>query len=545
MTRTQAARPRSARIPEGHIPAGASGAVIEPAKPLPGGRLYRLLVGVDPAEGVEMSPEQVAELADPLATLLLQRGTFPATLRELVAALDAHNAEPQGVPVQQTFLVGEGSQIPWTEQTKDVARELRCVLSRGRSPEQAEVLVTTSPEADSPEAFLQLLAWDDEHGVFNYYLRLEGSTAWLFVGNSRHALEPATRGKGPFDAHVNGSVVMRELNEPWNNWHSQRAGVHDAIAPDSPLRTDPLWQNRLPADVFEKRIVRRCIGRWTKARLAAIRAQGSIEHPDWLLRQLFDTTTVNLRSTDRESATVTDSEQLLLPLTFFFNLEALEKLGIATPGAAVRVAGKLYRDSLVQYRFRLTDEKGFEQPGDTHFAFLFPEPAQEDIDVVLQCVRQGLLTARFAACALMVDFPNPVYSPRRAALLRHAPDTATITADGSDLSERTAQAIVAAAGAAGPQSPEAEFAELWSVAQDRWPAEFATRLAGYLTAVTDRLTSADGFDSYVRLAESRRRRFATTSLNEFALLLPRTDIPSDMPPLQMKPDGTVAQRPSA
>ncbi|HEX2301858.1 MAG TPA: hypothetical protein VHH34_25690, partial [Pseudonocardiaceae bacterium] len=95
------------------------------------------------------------------------------------------------------------------------------------------------------------------------------------------------------------------------------------------------------------------------------------------------------------------------------------------------------------------------------------------------------------------------------------------------------------------QSPEAEFAELWSVPQDSWATEFAARLTGYLTAVSDRVTSAEGFDSYVRLAESRRRRFATTSLNEFPLLLPRTDLPGDMPPLQMKPDGTVEERPSA
>lgn len=541
MTRMQAARPRLGSTPGPKSALVTAEADIAPTKVLPGDRLYRLLVGVDPPEGVLMSPAEIAELNDPLAVLLFGRGTFLGTLRELLAALDTFNDDPQGVAVQMTFLVGEGSQIPWVEQTKDVRRELRCVVSRGRSAEQAEVLVTTSPEADSRDTFLQLLAWDDVRGVFNYYLRLEGSTAWLFVGHSRHALEPGTRGRGPFDAHVNGSVVMRELREPWNNWHSQRAGVHAAIPPDSPLRTDPLWQDRKPADLFERRIVRRCIDRWTKTRLAAIRAQGVIEHPDWLLRQLLETTTVNLRSTDRESAAVTDDDELLLPLTFFFNLEALEKLGVATPGAAPSVWGRFYRESLTRYRFRLTDEHGFEQPGDTHFAFLVPEPALEDNDVVLQCVRQGLLTARFAACALMVDFPNPVYSSRRGTLLRHGPEMSGL----SDLSERTAQAIIAAAETAGPRSPEGEFAELWQLGEEGWAQECATRLANYMQAVNARLTTEDGFDAYVRLAESRRRIFATTSLNEFPLLLPRTDIPQDMPPLQMRPDGTVEERPGA
>ncbi|MFD0489836.1 hypothetical protein ACFQ0O_25525 [Saccharopolyspora spinosporotrichia] len=132
----------------------------------------------------------MARLRDPLAVLLFQHGTFPATLRELVAALDAAEG-PQAVPVQMTFLAGEGSQLPWTEQTRDVARQLRCLVSRGRSEEQTELLVTTGPEADSPAVFLQVLAWDDDNGVFNYYLRVEGTTAWIYAGT------PTTRSNRP------------------------------------------------------------------------------------------------------------------------------------------------------------------------------------------------------------------------------------------------------------------------------------------------------------------------------------------------------------
>ena len=499
------------------------------------GRLHRLRTGLDPPEGVPMEDADVARLRDPLAVLLFQRGTFPATLRELTSALDATG----GLPAQMTFVVGEGSQLPWSEATRDVRRELRCLVSRGRTEEQSELLVTTGPDADSREVFLQVLAWDDERGVFDYYLRAEGTSAWIFAGDSNDALEPATRGRGPFDAHANGSVVMRELREPWNNWHSSRAGVHDAIPPDSPLRTDPLWRDRRTADVFEKQVVQRCVRRWTEARLRRVAEGERIEHPDWLLRHLFRTTTVNLRTTDTESAAVEDGSDLALPLTFLFNLELLEDLGLDVPGQAPLVPGRHYLAGLARHRFRLEDGSGAHWPGDTHFAFLFPEPGLEDNEVVRQAVRSGLLTERFAACALMVDFPNPVYSTRRAALLHHAPPESPV----ADLPEVTAQRIVDAAPSRGPGSAEAEFADMWALPEQQWRAELSERLKSYADAVTAVVATDTGFDSCLRLAESRRRTFATSALNEFPLLLPRTDLPAGMPVLAMHRDGTVLPEP--
>ena len=60
---------------------------------------------------------------------------------------------------------------------------------------------------------------------------------------SHHALEDATRGKGPFDSHVNGSMVMKELRSPWIHWHAPQAGINEeAFAPDDPLRDEPLFR---------------------------------------------------------------------------------------------------------------------------------------------------------------------------------------------------------------------------------------------------------------------------------------------------------------
>lgn len=78
---------------------------------------------------------------------------------------------------------------------------------------------------------------------------------------------------------------------------------------------------------------------------------------------------------------------------------------------------------------------------------------------------------------------------------------------------------------------------MWELGENGWRGELTAHLTDYMEAVSRTLVGDDGFDSYVRLAESRRRRFAKTHLNEFPLLLPRTDIPADMPPLQMRADG--------
>ena len=81
--------------------------------------------------------------------------------------------------------------------------------------------------------------------------------------------------------------------------------------------------------------------------------------------------------------------------------------------------------------------------GDTHFCFLVPERAFEDQAVLREAIEIGLVTKRLAACLLMVDPWNPIFSDRRRALLRHVP------ADGDDR-ERQEQ-LLRGHGARDPQ----------------------------------------------------------------------------------------------
>ncbi|HET6892146.1 MAG TPA: hypothetical protein VFH31_13670, partial [Pyrinomonadaceae bacterium] len=404
-------------------PPGALGAQLEAVADaiksleLEPGRVYRFVLGVDEIPTKLSDSEIDTLLQDPFGKLLLKRGTFPLTLRDLLSALDAVNGEPEGLPHQKSFLAADGGQIPWTPETAHVNRLLRFAVVRSRDSD-VRVMISASTNIDSQDQFLQLIGWDAANGVFNFYERRSGT--WLWAGNSYHALLPDSRGQGPFDSHVNGAMVMKELRAPWSNWHSMRASIQDnVLSPTDTLRNEPLFVNRVSAHELETSVVKPGIDRWTRARLAkAISVDASsISDVRFFFRQILDTTTFNLVSSDMESAQVTDSSSVTLPNTFFLNVEALlDNVGLEPDISPVKIPGRLYLEALRRYEFVLTDGT-FRQPGDTFFAFLVPEPAFEDINVLALLLERKVINPRFAACLLMIDFQNPISSVRRKKLM--------------------------------------------------------------------------------------------------------------------------------
>jgi hypothetical protein len=287
-------------------------------------------------------------------------------------------------------------------------------------------------------------------------------------------------------------------------------------------------------------VARPAIKRWAKARFEQEVGQGGTVHrPARIVEQIVDTPTVNLISSHTEGQQAPPAQSVDLPQTFFVDSEALtETLGLQAP-PAFAVAGQLYSESLQTFAVKLDDEQGFASPGDTHFAFVIPERASEDQETLREAIRIGLITDRLAACLLMTDFPNPVYSARRASLLRHVPTNAQVAAGQSDFSQQTADTILAAAANAPEGSPEREFAERWG-AGNGWKDAFNTLLGNYYAAVTNQLQSQAGFDAYFRLAESRRDRVRDLPIFESPLLFAHTNIPKAV--RAMTGDGTVEER---
>ena len=498
--------------------------------------VHRFILGCDDRPNKLSPQEATQQLGDRFAQLVLLKGVFPRNAGEVLNAIE--QAVPSGHPlrVQQFFLVGEGTQIAPMPGVA-VNRNLRFVATVGKGPGGPDIMVS----AFHPDhGTIELMAWDLAVGGFNYYRTVGTSSAWVFAGNSRHALTAPTRDNGPFESHKSGHFLMKELREPWVNWHSPKARAVPSIFAEENLLDHPWVANLAPGDAYtlEEDVTIPAIQRWTKARLEALVSGNSDETPRRVLEQVLTTLTVNLASSNTSSVAAATGAvpRVDLPDTFFVDSAALsEVLGLMSPPRPF-VPSTLYAESLKTFDVRLTDDSQFERPGDTHFAFVVPERAFEDTDTLREAIERGILSRRLAACLLMVDFPNPIFSEKRQRLLEHVPDSAF--GQVGDFSQSIADAIRASAAATQPGTPENEFAQLWDAGED-FKAPFDALLQNYYTAFGERLATQEGFDGYVRLAEARRDRVKAMPITESPMLFSRTNIPSVV--RTMRADGTVEE----
>ncbi|HEX5375723.1 MAG TPA: hypothetical protein VFW48_06165 [Solirubrobacterales bacterium] len=525
--------------------------------------LRRFLVGSDEKPQPMDAAEIEEELNDPFAVELLRAGEFPSTGEDLLARLDAKVAadHPLASATQQSFVVAEESQV-----VKDPAaaadRRLRFLLTRGGGPDGPDLMISTS-RPDSPS--VEVMAWDGRKGGFNYYRTILGTAgSWVWAGNSRHAWEPGTRSSGPFESHPTGNLLFKELKLPWVHWHSPRATMDplDVEAGDA-VAQHPWFDKKLGAYVLEDSVAKPAITRWNRRRLAQVSEAAEIGEPVQVMERLLGSPeprrfTVNLVSSQESQPALAGLAQVGLPSTFFADLDVLSGVfELTRPQVPFAVSAQVYRDALAEFGVTLRDREGpepgadFERTGDTHFLFVVPERAFEDVDFVRQLVRPrpeaeerqlGLVSERLAACLLMVDFPNPVFSDRRAGLLGHVPSGPLPAGEWEAFSQSLGDAIVAAATGTAPSAAELEFAELWA-AEEGWKEVANQRLGAYYERLAEKLATPEGFRGVFRLAEERRNRVRKMPINEAPMLFAQTSIPVEsIEGLAMNPDGTVEQR---
>lgn len=494
--------------------------------------LYKFIQGVNRTPE-KMSNEETRSLKDPMATTFFANGLFPLTIDEVMNGLDELGA----VPNVNSYLIGEGGQIhPVADGA--LRRDFRFAIIRSFGSE-ADLMVSTDARDRSVNTFLQVAAWDAHEKYYNFYMRME--EAWVWCGNSYTALEPESRGKGCFDSHVNGSVVMKELEAPWMHWQSMSARV--ILEANDPIRTNPLFQPPIltGAEDLETKI-KGAIFRWTHSRLSKDVNEQRIAHPQWLVRQMLTTTTVNIATSPVEFENIEDDASFPIPVGFWINHEALlDCLHINANFEIPTMKGKNYKDLIEKYRFALKSGT-FTQKGDSFFAFAVPVPAFEDVNVVDQMVNMNFIGAKFAACCLMVDFPNPIYSNRRQQLMKYCPPDNLPFDSPNSIEDFMAKAIMESALNLPNNSAEAEFASRWRIDDSEWPTSFGNEITKYIQSIQARILTADGADEYVQLAESRRRDFKRTKLHEFGLTLPETSIAMDAPALEMCYDGKIHPR---
>lgn len=489
----------------------------EPLDNIPANSIVRFFLGQDEAPRILSDAEVLANLNDPFARIVFHGGHRPQTLHEILDLLNAADG-PDAVPEQRLYRVADGGQIAWTQDTANLDRHLRIVITRHRGGE-AQLFISTAAPFFSQSIFLQVFAWDDVAHAFNFYERRHG--IWSWAGSSWQALEAPTRGLGPFDSHVNGGPVMKELKAPWMHWHSQSSQIReDMLSPDDPLRGDTLYNsNDLKGGEDLELIVRAGTARWTKARFDRRLQNGQLDQAEDFFRHLLTTTTINIASSLQQSGSLDVDDSLRLPTTFFIASDfLLDELKIPASITKPKTQASFYLNALKDFAVKLKDG-GFELRSDVHFAFAVPEPSFEDQLVLRALLTNRVVSRKQAACLLMVDFVNPIYSQRREALLRYIP--ASVAQDGGAAFDNSFFSMIrASAQASDVDSPEAEILELYDLPNETWEATFARRIEDYWKAVQARLQTKDGFNDLFRLSESRRRQFRRTPLAEFGLTLP-------------------------
>lgn len=515
--------------------------------------VLRHVEGLDSAPRLFEPDEALRELGDPFGVRLLRQASpLPGTIRAVLAMLDADIANHDGLSDQTAYIVNESGQIP-IDAAPTIARRARAVIVRRNSLASDIVFVAPSMRSDGT---LEVIGWDPRKKLPNFYERRFASDAmpvWIWKGDSTSGWRPETRDHACFFCHRNGEPVMKELRQPWPNWHSMNATVKpESIPADSPLRTDPLFSIVPPspflrsADQLEL-VMNQWIANVNQSRIAAYR-NGNISSRA-LLEPLFRTTTVNLKSSIDPS--ISTGGRIRAPWSFFLNLSGLnDSAGLTCDHAGAfgdiepSVDRAVYKNVLSALDFRLEDGNVvISRPGDTHFAFAAPEVAKTDNELVSRLVSDALVSRRFAATMLLVDVQNPIYSTSRNALFSLVPTFRVTDLGGDELDASAVSAFRAAKNAGNGDAvlkgALEEFFALWESPSTNWEKDYCGKVESYLRNVGARWRSGE-VEPYFRLLGARRQTFFASDhqkLVESDLLFPKS---TTNPVLRMHFDGSVA-----
>ena len=536
-------------------------------QPVEIGKIYRFLEGQDSCL-TPMSDSDIEKLNDPFAKDVLRQGNYPRSAKGINDTIkEKLGYEPA------TYYVGEGAQIPTTVASRDLPRGLRYTVTWGANENDSKImmakLVSTNPETE-PLSLIEVMSFDDRTKTYNYYfLRpqepdFEASEnnpmVWAWTGNTSHAQKPQTIGQGCFRCHHNGVPIMREIELPWNNWQSQRATISSTFVPEKVVG-DAFFLQRRGAEVLEQVIrsnFQNYYRNWLRERIRKEGGTTNISDVDKMLRYLTTTTTVNFKSSDVQSDGHNTSPEGLdidgVPPkdTFLSDTLLQTTLGLEYSSLSVKLPRKDYDEYLKNHEFKLVGTKGFlrdsekayESEGSTYFAFYLPQVAAEDIYVAQKLLQSKVVTPKFVAAVLMVDYKNPLFSDKRASLQQYAKEiTSGKIVDGvssvpGEFAAKVKEKVEENLNKQGAKpcnaddnfdacSAEEQFLYTWELPDDQWKELTKTRLQGYVDSVAN-LTEKERLYRLMGWSMQQRARFASTApycnFFESRLLFPESNV---------------------
>ena len=550
-------------------------------------KIYRYIATLDKCLTPMSDREIEKQLNDPFATGLLRQGIFPPNAEAISHAIADSNLGYS----QTSYVVGEGFQIPINTISREAPRSIRYVITWGVNEKDAQIMLGTLAPA-SQSSVNDIISWDAKVNKYNFYaLRHQvndptSPLAWSWAGDSTLAPQPPTIRKSCFNCHHNGLPIMKELEIPWNNWHSVRAVISSSIVPIA-VAKERFFQQRRGAEILETVIrgnLQNYYRHWIKVRLHKQGNTIEVSDVDQMLHHLTANTTINLKSSniqsDRENTSPSenyrDLEKLRFPLdkdvsdssapspnkkeevdvtgippvdTFLSDTIFQSLLGLDYTSLSVTLSRKNYDAYLKKRNFALVGTKSskrgdmplYRHDGSTYFAYFVPQVSAEDIYVTQQLLKANILTDKFVAAILMVDFKNPAFSEKRARLQKYAkqiPKGKIVNGVNIALNNFVNK-IKAIVKPCNPEnfdicSAEEQFLYTWELPQNQWKQLTSDRLQTYVDSFTN-LEANEQLERLMELSIKQSDRFASTlpfcKLFEFTGLIPETNL-SEVPPCQ-------------
>ena len=269
---------------------------------------------------------------------------------------------------------------------------------------------------------LEVIAFDETEGVFNYYKENQGG--WAFMGNSKDFQE----GKGGFckGCHPSGGLVMKELPSPWMNWeisgdvpHSREVidNNKDFFGSPFPLGGEGLEISivRPGNEVMNRKRLERLSARVAAAKGDRSSERGAFSSDDApvftkdemheLLKPLFCTEQITIVNGTFGTDGIFKPD--MLESSSFISLPSGEYSKVIADLGQVRGSGPLTSPDSSSQLARPTNGDVFDGFSEGLYRMM---------------VNQNLLTNEFIQDVHIIDFTRPLFSDDRCGLLEFAPE---------------------------------------------------------------------------------------------------------------------------
>lgn len=446
---------------------------------------------------------------DPLAKAVFHAGdTCPTTFSEIMDKLRENDKE--GCPGEKDGI--ETRVISETAQAMGKATSYRAVTTRTCNNRSTDGIIFSlfglqSGAAKLPEG-VEMIAFDDTAGVFNYYetdgdvLNFFGSSKDMLTGTGQNGDKRCAA------CHTGGGLVMKELDTPWMHWE----GHEDTPGSDDLVNKHKNLGSKTSGAELEG-VVKSGNEKWNKTRLATLKAAGKV---DELLKPLFCTTEINLDNG-------ADFGSPVIGGTGGSEIDGLPFDSLLDP--QLKSFGSIsidFADYDAQIKRNGQRVEGVPNAVDTFFDYAFPERSAADNDYVDQLVAAGIIDADFVKDVLMVDFTRPIFSTDRCALVEFAPELS-----GEDLTAaKVRQGFIASLEAETPGANSPAGALLKNLKTDNDATAHDAKVDAFIAACTA-LGSKAVTENALKITSLNRTQARTRPVFEFEQTMPIDNLSVD------------------